>query len=532
MAIRVNVLKQALCALLCAWLFGCGALLGIEQLEPADEGDAAPAMSKAADDDGPSEADSAAGTEADPVDSDEDDSPASAAEMTGAAGEPDTESGEDMPGEEQEPTDDGMAGAPAGEEDGSAGDMDEEDPADEMMPEELSPISGRIIDMWGLPVQDALVQVGEESLTTGPDGSFKFEQVPPTYDVEFTYTAYRRGSVIQEVYGWIYVGLTRRDPTLQVFSSSMTNSQRLVAELVGTSVETLQEEDALVAYGCPSGNFSFTMNSLKVDHTGGDWAGYADSAECVVHALQVRNSDMGAPIFYSGYDSVPTSMTYGQPAAAVLDLGKSMPLTDTLIARLGGAGGQRDVSIHVRFDDNAALEVVDKYHEAGTEISYIVPKIDGSDVVLRVAAVNQDAAVVVDKVALGVSGLELDVPKVPLLTAPDQGLLNAPANVEFAWRAEQPVSVLYVRPPAFYEGLYVVTGDTKFKLRRVAEGAYALRQGEPLIWSVSHHGDFASVDEAAAEDGFISPAAPYALGARRGGGFHAVSYSRDLSIGN
>jgi hypothetical protein len=75
-------------------------------------------------------------------------------------------------------------------------------------------VHGTVIDFWGTPVPNIPVQVGDTLTNTDEDGEFVVEDVAATYDLslafEFSVNATPR------YHGYAFLGLTRRDPTIQV----------------------------------------------------------------------------------------------------------------------------------------------------------------------------------------------------------------------------------------------------------------------------------------------------------------------------
>src|SRR5690606_194578 len=78
-------------------------------------------------------------------------------------------------------------------------------------------VRGRVINHWRHPVPDITVMLGDDLLLTDDEGRFEFEDVPEVYDIYLSFVNDDTSSVNDAAQGWVYQGLTRRDPTLQVY---------------------------------------------------------------------------------------------------------------------------------------------------------------------------------------------------------------------------------------------------------------------------------------------------------------------------
>jgi hypothetical protein len=74
-------------------------------------------------------------------------------------------------------------------------------------------VRGRLIDFYGAPVPNVEITIGASTATTDHAGTFEIADVAPPYDVSFIITILS-GPYIK--HGWLFKGLTRADPTLQV----------------------------------------------------------------------------------------------------------------------------------------------------------------------------------------------------------------------------------------------------------------------------------------------------------------------------
>src|SRR5262249_23751379 len=77
-------------------------------------------------------------------------------------------------------------------------------------------VHGKLVDPWGHPISGYTIIVGTASAVTQTDGTFTAMNVVAPYDVK----------LVAETGRWAFVGLTRSDPTLQIYTP-LKRSQRI-----------------------------------------------------------------------------------------------------------------------------------------------------------------------------------------------------------------------------------------------------------------------------------------------------------------
>lgn len=511
-------------------LFGCGEILGIETLESSATEDPATqesGESRAGTKDGP---DGAGAMDAEGGD----DRPGAEPERggAGAMNRPDAEAGSDDRGSGGAA---GDATEPAGKPGSEMGAGAEADAGVDLPPS--GPVSGTIIDMWGHPVPDALVTVGEETIASKADGTFSFAEVGPVYDVELYISARSYGSTV--VNGWIFEGLTRRDPTLEVYRGRTEMGSTLNIEVTNVTVDESNsipdDQSLVVAFGSPDGAFDLEMGGLKVSYLSGAWFGPEATAGTTHGLLWEHNDDI--PVRYLAYDSVPTAMNVNQDGQVTLDLSEDELTVDAISGTLGATEvGDREVAIYARFNSNAVLPLVNDSRVTDV-FSYPVPSLP--DAALTVVGNaghgfwgEPVTTTYLDNVVPGKSGLQLDFRRPPTLISPPPGTTGAAEDQEFKWRKESPVSVVRISLSGYYETLFIVTAKSSTRLRTLSGSGFQIRPGEQAAWEVEHHGDYASVDEATGKDGFLSPLAfGEPDGRRRVSGFYTQSATNGIVVG-
>jgi hypothetical protein len=109
-------------------------------------------------------------------------------------------------------------------------------------PSIFPPVAGRIELLVG-PLQGAVVTINGISTTTGEDGSFTIENVPPQYDLTLVSSVWKYAQVLE--------GLTARDPVLVVPYAVKTRAGGVAGRLSGAGVPIPALNEGRVAFVSP-----------------------------------------------------------------------------------------------------------------------------------------------------------------------------------------------------------------------------------------------------------------------------------------
>jgi hypothetical protein len=162
----------------------------------------------------------------------------------------------------------------------------------------------------------------------------------------------------------------------------------------------------------------------------------------------------------------------------------------------------RENKVLVRFTDHASITLVDHYGTSLTDdFTYLAPNLtNGSITVIGIEEGSSGLALAhKDNLAPGQSGIAIDIPDPPVLTAPSAGTVTP--STQFRWASSFSGFVLHIEDEDLYQGIYVVTSSKQVTLP-VFEDGFALRADAPHWWEVQTHGDPASVDDMAGPHGF------------------------------
>lgn len=402
-------------------------------------------------------------------------------------------------------------------------------------------VSGRVIDFFRRPVPGVPVSIGERTVETDADGRFSIADVESPYDAKLMLRTIRLNSPSR--YGYVFEGLMRADPTLQVYSALVERSASsldltiLNADLPGDS-----DRMVLLGFASPDARFLETSIQREVLSILGEpaWTGPAEISG-PVHALRIISSDGFAgspPAVYEAHQASTLSARDGEVAELVLDLHASIVPTASVSGSVtGGTLDARSNAVALRFEDGAVLPLIDESGVAPS-FEYLVPAFEGSS--LTVAAVDGVIAPYAvawrDGVAPGASDVVLNVPNPVTLTAPQSGAPVTPSTL-YSWSSLGQTARTFVWRVEFrdtFEGMLVITSRTQIELPTFPDG-FTVPAGTPYSWSVETHGDAASADALAGRDGFLAPFAvvdPYPIGPARGSGYYTESARHTAIMGS
>jgi hypothetical protein len=373
-------------------------------------------------------------------------------------------------------------------------------------------VHGTIIDYYGHPVPDVPVTIGAETVQTDAQGKFTIADVAPTYDALFMVQPLGDESTPQP-YTWLYEGLTRRDPTLQVFRAFQWKYGKL--EYTITNGQFGNPPYTYISVGTPNGTYydwaDATSGSARSFFV--TWAGPAAKLSGGLHALRFKSTDEAVATSFDAYytqtvsldASTMTTLSFALPAANPALVTGMVSGTVT-----SPSSSQRYNSVYARFSDNAVIPVVNGADITGEAFNYLVPSIPGAE--LTFAACygyyytdeRSPLACAYQPASVGQNNLNVSIPSVPTLVAPIADATGISADASFQWASSASVFVFGIQDADYdnLRGVFVVTSKKQAKIPLVG-GSYPLRKGFPQAWHVQVHSNVTSVDDAARPGGFL-----------------------------
>lgn len=370
-------------------------------------------------------------------------------------------------------------------------------------------VTGRVIDFWRHPLPNISVQVGDALVTTDKNGAFTVDDVPETYDVSmvYTYTSYF------QVAAWAYLGLTRRDPTLQMYVGSTRRTGDLDVTFVPKPTLGTNQKIG-VALGGADGASAYDAVSASGTSEFPDWYGPATASQ-TGHGLLWQTNAAKLPTSYIGYDSALLQLGESAATTLTLDLTPATMTAANIQGTVTPAGfSTRHNLMFLRFTSNATLQLVD---EAGgpDSFSYLAPSVPNSSIMVAATegfAFEGYAVAYVDGLAPGAKP-KLTIPTPMTLGTPSAGTPNVDERTRFSFGGDTPGPYIVNfssqdpddpdAPASRYQAIYVVTAEKSFTLPSFLGGGFKLYPDRRYIWAVTTHGPYDSMDELAGPEGFL-----------------------------
>jgi hypothetical protein len=397
-------------------------------------------------------------------------------------------------------------------------------------------VQGKLIDLWRHPLPNVPVTIGATDTTTDSNGAFSVADVTPPYDVALTITTMRSNATAK--YGWLFQGLTRTDPTLQVYRGLPERLADPIMLSVTNAFPLSSTQKIAMDFASPDGEFNEQLTSDAVSSSSNTyaWVGPAITTGAA-HALSWTFSNpQEIPVSYLAHAALTVALDSAVTTNAI-----SFNLAPSTLA-VGTVGGtvtsptttMRANSVFVRFSDGAAIQIVDDHAATGT-FSYTVPS-GLSNASMTVAASEGDyyyspyAVAYRDGVAAGQSGIALSVPAPATIVTPGAGATMVDGSTMFQWTSSSHVFVLVAASNPTYDAFFVVTANKHATLPVFPVTQLALAANTAFNCYVETHGSYASVDEATADAGLLSAFANGRLrGPRTGAGEYTESVNQTFT---
>lgn len=366
-------------------------------------------------------------------------------------------------------------------------------------------VTGRVVDFFD-PVPNVNVLVDGKTTTTAADGTFSVAGVQRPYDVTLSFSG---NSDV-----WIYQGLTRSDPTVQIFNLG-TQHQASVSASIGSAPYASNEVGAVfpggstLAYGGAGGSTgSSTIGPGTVN-----WSA-TDPLQVTLYGIRAIVDGSGNPTSYTGYGSLAVSLHNADTLT-----GLSVPITSSvstgaLSGSLTAPSGYTltDGRAIIRFGSASAGALV------GLPLANATPSGSFSNTMLPVgtsishglAAQATDGAgdysLAWGAVTIPSASANLTLPDVAMPTAPASGATNVAPGTVLGWTTLAGSVYLAEMYPAGSSGtrVYIVTTDTSTTLPDLSVISRALPTGAGYKFAVSTIGPFASMDAAAGQTGMLN----------------------------
>ncbi len=406
-----------------------------------------------------------------------------------------------------------------------------------MAPELGAPltVSGRVVDFFRRPLPNIPVTIAGTTVATDAQGQFSFTEVTAPYTASLTLSYERNNSPAH--YGYVFDGLTRVDPTLQVYGGTPERGTTLTVAIQNADFAEPTRE-ALFAFTSPDGSITASLGNAETTLVSPSWSGPA-TITGAAHALLVRRAgtlSSDPPVAYEAHQASTLAVSDAIPATTGFNLSpQAIPVANISGSASGGDASDRSNIVSLRFADGVVLPLIDE--SAPTEgFSYVVPVLPGAS--LSVAAANGFTAPFSvahrENVAPGQAGLALAVPSPVTLGSPTSGAVVSDAT-PFVWSAVAQTASTFVWHLEFvdtFQGMFIITNRTTVTLPEFADGL-SVPPDTAVFWSVETHGDQPSVDAATGPTGFLDAfalRADFPRGPSSADGYFTESERREFTV--
>ena len=412
-------------------------------------------------------------------------------------------------------------------------------------------VTGHVIDFREHAVSGVPVEIGGKQTVTDAQGAFSIAGVAATYDASLVVEV---GGDPTEQHAYVFQGLTRRDPTLQVFIAQTQQTDSVDVAVTGATLTGTRELS--VSLSSANGENEFSDITPGTDAGDAYWRGGTTDQE-TAYGLIWQADKNGLPASYVAYDTEPVALdsSDSKDASVTLNMTASTIATGNITGTVTPAGTDTRANYaFLQFPTNGTITLV---NDAGPNaFTYLMPSVKGANILFAAtegdAGTGQFTLAHKDALQPGAAsfGLSLPIPVSRVAVAPAASVDKVDGTVTFSFVPGAgntgPFVIQFLNEQSFpdssgaYEDdrLYIITAQTSFKLPEVVNDTFALGPGNKYYWRVMTHGVFANVDALAGSTGFMDPfsGSPYAyeeiypVGPRRGDGAFTISASQEITI--
>ena len=380
---------------------------------------------------------------------------------------------------------------------------------------QASAVTGKVIDFLGDPRVGLLVKIGTGIALTDASGNFSITGVTPPYDAIVIDTT---GSTS---IGYVFQGLTRTDPTLQTFAfPSTVNSATIQGNLTGgAGFPNPANHVAWITFGSPEG-FGFdnlASGSGPVYNMTPGWVG-PPATSGNLHALQWKENASNLPIDYTGYGSVPLTISNGGTfSSPQTDIALSTSVAEATLSGSASLPGGYTVDrkfLSADWGVRQSIPVV-MDNTPGMTFSYTTPNLPGTtmNVVVRAdapAPSTGNSVTYLTNQPPNASGVNLTVPPIPGQILPADGVTGVDTSTNFSWQAFTgsggAVHAVIFNFTSAHRSYLVVTKGSSTTIPDLAAAGLPLPASAAGSWQVIGVSPFTDVDAATGPGGFLTDA--------------------------
>lgn len=358
-------------------------------------------------------------------------------------------------------------------------------------------VRGKIVDFWGHPVPDVMLDVGGVASAAATDGTFRAYGVSEVYDLSFVVRI--DGEAI-ETYGWTYQGLTSREVVLPVYRGLPPRRASLHLELPAVDGGTFP--CGAMALGGQRGHdaFSIYQRSTPVSVV---WRG-VDVLPLNVQSLfwQASDADCKVPVEFLGWRQDEATLYPGGDVTLALpdpNVSNAVGTSNIETVVRSDDEGTLTTSLFLRFANGASVPVSSQTTTSGVSTSFAVPVVDDTTLIVagtRTGDAVANYAVDYTSFAAGTSlEVELRPEASPSLVQPAAEARLSPGARLFRWQPDNHVAILAVTKHEGFTEQFVVTSNNQIQLPDLSHLGFVPEPDAPFSWTVEFHGAAPTVEE-------------------------------------
>ena len=255
------------------------------------------------------------------------------------------------------------------------------DPADATPPGE--PVHGTVVDVEGRPYPGVELRLGGATTITDIDGHFDVANVPATYDVSI---------VLYGTEGYVFNGLSRRDPTLRIYDRFSLEIPTYHARVTVTMPSAGASTSKAVTFFELTDTVSFHSYSVDTVDNSTTFYPYWTGPSAVgirFHALQYEvDPATNAPTHFTGYDVTDRTIADG----TTIDwtpVWKGTVFSEATIVAKAVTPASYDLAearLFIKPTADASFFYLASSRPSGADLSLLVPDVPGATFRLDVSA--------------------------------------------------------------------------------------------------------------------------------------------------
>jgi hypothetical protein len=373
-------------------------------------------------------------------------------------------------------------------------------------------VTGKIIDAFMQPLAGLPVKINGVSDVSEADGSFSIAGVSAPYDVIIINNPTNTGFIFQ--------GLSRVDPTLQLFdlSSAPSFSAQVSGNLAGgAGFPNPASHQAIIAFGSEDGSGRLRLAPASGPAYGPmsvNWSG-TTTTNGSLHALQWKVNASGLPTDYTGYAKKAFSLSdggvFGSPATD-LNLSNVSELNISGTVSLPSGYSSQGRVMYVDWGKNTT-SLLAMEPSLTPNFTYATPNLPDTTMTLLnlacgvggCAGLNNSSWVYKTGLSVSASNVGLANFKIPSPSLPVDVAVGIDADTEFSWEAmDNSVHMVMFQGGGANPDYVVVTTKNTTKLPDLSAEGLGLPSGANYSWMVLGFNPFATMDVATTPTGFVS----------------------------